>query len=417
MKGSGPWYTKDNRSLTMNNPSFLSVRTLAGSREVRKSTCFACGLLLLLLIIICTSGVSASEVPPATYPADTGYPSPDGIVIYFFYNQHCGDCQKAISFIQDLHRQQPDVQIKAFDIFDNATNDALYQEMNERYGHPFSPVPSVFIGDRQIIGIESIETDLPGAIDASRANGTSILTPFPTPTGGNESPESPVSKLTLPLIISAALVDGINPCAFAVFVFLLVTIMTLESRKKMLLVGSVFIAAVFLFYFFSGLGIFAIVQVSGIARIFSLVAAGVAVIIGLVTIRDAFSGDEGAMLAIPGSRKATVEAYVRKGSLPAAFILGILVGMFELPCTGGIYLAILSLLSHQGTMTAGLPYLLIYNVFFIIPLILILVIVSFGLPPERLNSWRVEHRKVVRLCMGALMIGIGVFIIITAYFW
>jgi cytochrome c biogenesis protein CcdA len=193
--------------------------------------------------------------------------------------------------------------------------------------------------------------------------------------------------------------------------------MTLESRKKMLLVGSVFIVAVFLFYFFSGLGIFAIVQVSGIARIFSLVAAGVAVIIGIITIRDAFSGEDGAMLAIPGSRKATVEAYVRKGSLPAAFILGILVGMFELPCTGGIYLAILSLLSHQGTISAGLPYLLIYNVFFIMPLVIILVIVSFGLPPERLNSWRVEHRKVVRICMGALMIGIGVSIIIATFFW
>jgi cytochrome c biogenesis protein CcdA len=384
---------------------------------VLKPTCFACGLLLLLVMVICAGCVSASEVPPANYPADAGNSSPYGIVIYFFYNQHCGDCQQAISFIQDLHRQQPDIQVKAFDIFDNATNDALFQEMNERYGHPFSPVPSVFIGDRQITGIDSIRTELPGAIDTFRMNGTTILTPVPTPTGGQVSPVSPVSKLALPLIISAALVDGINPCAFAVFVFLLVTIMTLESRKKMLLVGSVFIVAVFLFYFFSGLGIFAIVQVSGIARIFSLVAAGVAVIIGIITIRDAFSGEDGAMLAIPGSRKATVEAYVRKGSLPAAFILGILVGMFELPCTGGIYLAILSLFSHQGTISAGLPYLLIYNVFFIIPLILILIIVSFGLPPERLNIWRVEHRKVVRLCMGALMIGIGVFIIITASFW
>jgi cytochrome c biogenesis protein CcdA len=393
----------------------ISGRIISCRRSFLKPALFPRGLFLLLLLgVICAGGVSASEMPPVTYPADTRNLSPDGIVIYFFYNQHCADCQQAISFIQDLHRQQPDIQVKAYDIFDNATNDALFQEMNDRYGHPFSPVPSVFIGDRQITGIESIRTELPRAIDAFRINGTTILTPGPTPTGG---PVSPVSELTLPLIISAALVDGINPCAFAVFVFLLVTMMTLESRRKMLLVGSVFIVAVFLFYFFSGLGIFAIVQVSGIARIFSLVAAGVAVIIGLVTIRDAFSGDDGPMLAIPGSRKATVEAYVRKGSIPAAFILGILVGMFELPCTGGIYLAILSLLSHQGTMMAGLPFLLIYNVFFIIPLAVILVVVSFGLPPERLNSWRVEHRKVVRLCMGALMIGIGVFIIITAYFW
>lgn len=401
----------------MNTPVDLPGRTLVCRRVVLPPANFACGLLLLALMFTCISGVTASEVPPATYPANTGFSSMEGPVIWFFYNQHCGDCQQAITFIQDLHRQQPDIRVQAFDILDNATSDALFQAMNERYGHPFSPVPSVFIGDRQITGIEAIRADLPGAIDAYRVNGTTLLTPVPTPTDGPVSPVSPVSRLTLPLIITAALVDGINPCAFAVFVFLLVTLMTLESQKKMLLVGSVFIVAVFLFYFFSGLGIFAIVQVSGIARIFSLVAAGVAVVVGAITIRDAFSGEDGAMLAIPGSRKATVEAYVRKGSLPAAFLLGILVGMFELPCTGGIYLAILSLLSHQGTISAGIPYLLIYNVFFIIPLVLILIIVSFGLPPEQLNSWRVEHRKVVRLCMGALMIGIGVFIIITAYFW
>jgi cytochrome c biogenesis protein CcdA len=398
----------------MTHSTFTTPRiSSTGKRCLHPGSVFRITL-LLLLVLLCTNVVTASEDPLVSYSEDAV--PPDVILIYFFYNPHCADCQKAIPFMQNIPRENPDVWVKAFDISETA-NDALFQEMNERYGHPFSPVPSVFIGDRQITGIDSIRTELPGAIDTFRVNGTTILTPVPTPTGGQVSPVSPVSKLALPLIISAALVDGINPCAFAVFVFLLVTIMTLESRKKMLLVGSVFIVAVFLFYFFSGLGIFAIVQVSGIARIFSLVAAGVAVIIGIITIRDAFSGEDGTMLAIPGSRKATVEAYVRKGSLPAAFILGILVGMFELPCTGGIYLAILSLLSHQGTISAGLPYLLIYNVFFIIPLILILIIVSFGLPPERLNSWRVEHRKVVRLCMGALMIGIGVFIIITAYFW
>jgi cytochrome c biogenesis protein CcdA len=179
----------------------------------------------------------------------------------------------------------------------------------------------------------------------------------------------------------------------------------------MLLVGTIYIIAVFIFYFLSGLGIFAIVQVSGISRIFSVIAASLAILFGLITIRDAFFGDKGAFLAIPESRKGVIDAYVKKGSLPAAFVLGILVGMFELPCTGGIYLAILSLLSHQGTITAGLPYLLLYNVIFVLPLVAILLIISFGIPPERLNQWRLEHRMIVRLIMGAVMIGIGAFII------
>lgn len=384
------------------------------NRRLVEKTCFSLPVLLLLLFLLLATGVSAENLPPVTYPPDTASPVSGGIEIYFFYNQHCTDCQKAISIIQEIHAEQPDLRVHAFDIFDNATNDELFQQMNDRYGHPFSAVPSVFIGNRHIIGSEPIREELPGAIEEVRRNGTALLTPLPTPVTGQVSP---VAGLTLPVIITAALVDGINPCAFAVFVFLLLTLITLESQRKMLLVGSVFIFAVFLFYFLSGIGIFAIVQVSGIARIFSLVAAGVAIAIGILTLRDAFSGDTGALLAIPSSRKETVEAYVRKASVPAAFILGILVGMFELPCTGGIYLAILSLLSHQGTLLTGLPYLLVYNIFFIVPLVVILAIVAFGIPPERLNEWRVEHRQLVRLGMGALMIGIGLFIIISAYYW
>jgi cytochrome c biogenesis protein CcdA len=333
--------------------------------------------------------------------------------VYFFYNQHCGDCQKAIPYIQEIAREQPDIQVRAYDIFDNATNDELFQEMSERYGHPFSLVPSVFVGNREITGYDAIRANLTDAIDAERANPTGTIPPT---TAQTPIEEHISAQLTIPLIISAALIDGINPCAFSVLIFLLISLIALDSRRKMLLVGTIYIIAVFIFYFLSGLGIFAIVQVSGISRIFSLIAAAIAILFGLITIRDAFFGDKGAFLAIPESRKGIIEAYVKKGSLPAAFVLGILVGMFELPCTGGIYLAILSLLSHQGTIYTGLPYLLLYNVIFVMPLVAILLIISFGIPPERLNRWRLEHRMLVRLIMGAVMIGIGAFII-AGLFW
>jgi cytochrome c biogenesis protein CcdA/glutaredoxin len=370
-------------------------------------------LSLLFLGILVAHGSAVSEEPALTYSVPNETIPSGTIVVYFFYNQHCGDCQKAIPYIEEVAREQPDVQVRAFDIFDNATNEELFQEMSERYGHPFSLVPSVFVGDRQITGYDEIKANLSDAIEAEREHPTGTIPPSPVVTPIEEHISS---QLTIPLIISAALIDGINPCAFSVLIFLLISLIALDSRRKMLLVGTIYIIAVFIFYFLSGLGIFAIVQVSGISRIFSVIAASLAILFGLITIRDAFFGDKGAFLAIPESRKGVIDTYVRKGSLPAAFVLGILVGMFELPCTGGIYLAILSLLSHQGTITAGLPYLLLYNVIFVLPLVAILIIISYGIPPERLNRWRLEHRKMVRLIMGAVMIGIGAFIIAELFF-
>jgi cytochrome c biogenesis protein CcdA len=127
-----------------------------------------------------------------------------------------------------------------------------------------------------------------------------------------------------------------------------------------------------------------------------------------VNVIDVIRKNEGFILAIPESRKATVERYIRDASLPAAFVLGILVGIFELPCTGGIYLAILGMMSKTLTFSQGLPYLLLYNVIFVLPLIVILLVIAFGLSPEKVHTWRLENRRVLRLVIGLSMIAIGI---------
>jgi cytochrome c biogenesis protein CcdA len=186
--------------------------------------------------------------------------------------------------------------------------------------------------------------------------------------------------------------------------------MTLDSRRRVLLVGSTFIVAVFVFYFLSGLGIFAVVQVSGTSRLISLVAAVIALAAGVISIADGLR-KKNTVLSIPESRKGMIERWVHKGSVPAAAVLGVLVGMFELPCTGGIYLAILSLLSNRMTMVQGIPYLLLYNIIFVLPLVLIMGIIAYGIPAEKFEQWRLEQRATVRIAMGAVMIILGIMLL------
>jgi len=119
-------------------------------------------------------------------------------------------------------------------------------------------------------------------------------------------------------------------------------------------------------------------------------------------------------LKIPESKKPLLESYIKKASVPAAAILGFLVSAFELPCTGGIYLAILGLLAGSSKNTANILYLLLYNLIFVLPLFVILAVVSLDVAPEKLESLRVEKRKWLKLVMGLVMVGVGLIVLMGA---
>ncbi len=358
------------------------------------------------------STASASATQPAAV-IDSGNFSPKDGTLYVFYNVHCSECQRVLTYLEGFTARHPKIPVSTYDIFDNATNENLFQEFNSVYGVPYSPVPAAFYNGSAFIGEDQIEEWLEPVVE-----GTATLPPRETPgtnttpPGGDGIPEG--HGITIPLVISAALVDGVNPCAFAVLIFLLISIISLDSKKRMVMVGGAFISAVFVFYLLSGLGLFAAVQVAGVARIFSFGAALLALAAGLLMLRDALSSSDTPLMAIPESRRATIDRYIKGASVPGAIVLGILVGLFELPCTGGIYLAILSLLSEQMTLSQGLPLLVLYNIIFILPLVVILLLVVWGIPPEKLTRWRKERRKLVRLLMSAVMIGIGLVVLFLA---
>jgi cytochrome c biogenesis protein CcdA len=378
---------------------------------------FTAGLSIVLLMLLLLPPVLAQETPaPTSSPGQQGNStqdfspvfSEDGKpVIYFFYNRNCGECLKTLPFVEEYAAGHPEVIVEYVDVMSSDENLALFKSFKEYYGTGPIPVPSVFVGNTTLSGYEEITEELPEAVNRT-------ATAPPPPPGGIET--GPGEEITIPLIIVSALVDGINPCAFSVLIFLLLTIMALGSRKKVLIVGSTFILAVFTFYFLSGLGIFTIIQTAGISRLISVIAAIIALAAGIISIASVVVGQKGpAILSIPESRKGIIDRYIRKASIPAAFAVGLLVGMFELPCTGGIYLAILSLLSNRMSAIEGIPYLLVYNFFFVLPLIIILGVFTWGLPIERLEVWRTESRRAVRVIMGAVMILLGIILLFEVF--
>jgi cytochrome c biogenesis protein CcdA len=288
----------------------------------------------------------------------------------------------------------------------------MFERINRQFGISSPGVPTLFIGTTAMVGDTDIKNRFEPTILAERERLASCTSTTPGTIIPPEPTCTPATlQLTIPVVITSALVDSINPCAFSVLIFLLVSIVTIENRTRILMVGGVYIAAVFLFYLFSGAGLFSIVHVSGFSAALSLLGATVAIVLGLVNIIDVIKNKNDFLLGIPASKKEMIERYINRASLPAVFMLGVLVGIFELPCTGGIYLAILGLMSRSYTLMEGLPYLVLYNIVFIVPLVLILLMVAYGISPERANTWRVLHRRKLRLIVGLAMIAIGVIII------
>jgi cytochrome c biogenesis protein CcdA len=87
--------------------------------------------------------------------------------------------------------------------------------------------------------------------------------------------------------------------------------------------------------------------------------------------------------------------------------MGVFVALVELPCTGAVYLAILSLLSLSGVTGSAISFLLLYNIIFVLPLILIVFLVYQGANTDFLEDLRKKHRHLMRAVIGLTLLGLG----------
>ncbi len=228
-------------------------------------------------------------------------------------------------------------------------------------------------------------------------------------------------NLTLGLVISAAIVDSINPCVFGVLIFLIAFMLKVfKSPARMLLGGLFYTIIVYVTYLLLGFGILKLALSTGVAAAFYWGAAIIAILAGLLEIKDYFWYGKGFSLQMfPGGAKRlkyyTSQIEKMEKRHPATLILmtavlGVFVVLVELPCTGAPYLAILGMLS-RGEFASAVPLLLLYNFVFIVPLFIIIGIAYFGTSSDRLENWRKEHRGLMRLGIGLFLLLLGLYMI------
>jgi cytochrome c biogenesis protein CcdA len=228
------------------------------------------------------------------------------------------------------------------------------------------------------------------------------------------------ANLTLGVVIGAALADSINPCVFGVLIFLLAFLTRVfKSRRRMLLGGLLYSLVVYATYLALGFGIIGVAVSLSVANGFYYVAAIIAIIAGLLEIKDFFWYGKGLTLQMFPGGAARLKMYTKKieklqrahphMSLLFVGLLGVFVVLVELPCTGAPYFAVLALLA-KGNYAVAVPYLLLYNFVFILPLLFIIALVYFG-KGKGLEAWRKRHRGAMRLGIGLFLIALGAYMI------
>src|SRR3989338_2257499 len=227
-----------------------------------------------------------------------------------------------------------------------------------------------------------------------------------------------VTEILLPtwtVVFTTALIDSINPCAIGVLVLLVTTLLGMhKNRHKMLMVGLIYITAVFVTYLAAGFGLLFFIQKLNIAQPLSYIVGSIVIVLGLIEIKDFWWYGQGISLQIPAKRAEQIKKWMDHVTIPGAILLGAFVAAVELPCTGGPYLAITTLLAKLGLSWSIFWLLVVYNFIFVLPLIVILVIVYFGLNPEKVKKWKNTQKKWMRLFMGLVMLALGVLLILWA---
>ncbi len=218
-------------------------------------------------------------------------------------------------------------------------------------------------------------------------------------------------KWLLPLIVAAAIIDSVNICAFSVLLLTVAFLFSLGKLKSSILkIGGAYILGNFLVYLLIGLGILQALHLFNTPHFMAKVGALLLIVLGIISIINEFFPSFPIKLKIPQSAHHKMAELMEKASLPAAFVLGGLVGICEFPCTGGPYLMVLGLLRDNATYFSGLGYLVLYNLIFILPLVIILLIASDQTLLTKVQAWRKSETGKMRLWSGIAMILLGLLI-------
>lgn len=212
----------------------------------------------------------------------------------------------------------------------------------------------------------------------------------------------------LPLVLISALLDSVHPCSFSILLITITFLFGMQmTRKKILEIGGTYIAGIFVAYLVIGLGILKALHLFNTPHFMGKLGATALIAFGVLNLLNYLFPNFPIKLKIPAVSHTAMGRLMERASFPAAFGLGLLVGLCQFPCMGGPYLMVIGLLRDQVTYFAGFGYLVLYNLILALPLAAVLMVAADKAIVEKAQAWKKTNMQRVRFLAGVTMIIIG----------
>ncbi|MCP4538705.1 MAG: hypothetical protein GY832_16345 [Chloroflexi bacterium] len=360
------------------------------------------------------------EVEPCDEEELVCEPGAASIWAAYFYQVGCQECSRAESDIQYVRSRYSQLVVEEFDIYDSVDLVKCLAKHAEREKNLHTPM--LFIGNDVLVGQEEITPqNLKALIAKYESTGAERI--------WEECGSLTVDLPEIITVILAGLVDGLNPCAFATLIFF-VSYLSLSGRKgrEVLFVGAAFTLGVFLAYLVVGLGFYKVLDLLGdvlttlgrwVYGLTALLCIGLAVF-SFLDFLKARRGDIGDMsLNLPHSLRMRINAVIRRGRksqsfIIGAFVTGVVVSFLELACTGQVYLpTIIFVISQPGMRVQAFTFLALYNLFFILPLVVVFILAYYGTGSKQLTQFLQQRAAMVKLGMTLLFAALGLWLAIS----
>jgi len=341
-------------------------------------------------------------------------PAPD-VTLVFYWGARCPHCERAKDFVAGLAAEYPGLAVEWVEVQRDAEGRRRFVAHMGALGVSGAGVPTFVVGDRSIVGFSPGRTEaaVRRAIEAAAvdARAAAANTPVELPLFGSLDPRA----VSFPVLtIAVGLADGLNPCALWVLTVMMSLLLHVRSRLRLLLFGGLFVAMSGLVYFLFMTVWAAMFSLAGMSIALTRLIGAALLAIGFVNLKELIWFKQGPSLMIPERAKPGLYRRMRAvrdaASLPAAAIgiavLAFVVNLVELGCTIGLPAVYTRLLSLQPDLGSGgrYGYLALYNLAYIVPLGLVVVVYAATL--HRINLTE-RGAKVLKAISGAMLVSFG----------
>jgi len=347
----------------------------------------------------------------------------------YFYQVGCQECSRAEYDVRYVQSKYPQLVVEEYNVQDDA---ALAEWLGARFGVPEKQrlaTPALFVGEEALISTDITAGALLALVEKYAPTGAERVWADFNLEVAERSIIERFKSFGVLTVVFAGLVDGLNPCAFATLVFF-VSYLTLSGRKgrEILIVGGAFTLGVFLAYLAVGLGFYKVLDLLGgllatlgrwVYGLTGLFCAALAVF-SFLDFLKARRGEIGDMaLNLPHGLRMRINAVIRRGRqsqafVAGAFVTGLVVSFLELACTGQVYLpTIIFVMSQPEMRVRALVFLVLYNLLFILPLVVVFVLAYYGTGSKQLTRFLQQQAATVKLGMALLFAALATWLTVA----